>query len=177
MVQRWCRWIHPLYPKRKNTKVSPTKKFLLANLIIALGGRAAEVILYETIRAPTPSSYADDYVFNNIDNLDITTGASGDLKQANSIARQYVAQLILDEMVGLYDLSAGSKPFLGRDMAMGGDKMSDETKKIIDKKVAELVEFAYSSYHQIISKNKQRTLNAIASNLIENVTISGAGFG
>ena len=51
--------------------------------------------------------------------------------------------------------------------------MSDETKKIIDKKVAELVEFAYSKAYQIISKNKH-TLNAIASNLIENVTISGA---
>ena len=145
----------------------------MANLIIALGGRAAEVILYENYRSTIPSSYADDYVFSDIDNLDITTGASGDLKQANSIARQYVAQFGFDEMVGLYDSSAGSKPFLGRDMAMGGDKMSDETKKIIDKKVAELVEFAYSKAYQIISKNKH-TLNAIASNLIENVTISGA---
>lgn len=164
---------YTLFTPKEKYQSFPTKKFLLANLIIALGGRAAEVILYENYRSTIPSSYADDYVFSDIDNLDITTGASGDLKQANSIARQYVAQFGFDEMVGLYDSSAGSKPFLGRDMAMGGDKMSDETKKIIDKKVAELVEFAYSKAYQIISKNKH-TLNAIASNLIENVTISGA---
>ena len=164
---------YTLFTPKEKYQSFPTKKFLLANLIIALGGRAAEVILYENYQSTIPSSYADDYVFNDIDNLDITTGASGDLKQANSIARQYVAQFGFDEMVGLYDSSAGSKPFLGRDMAMGGDKMSDETKKIIDKKVAELVEFAYSKAYQIISKNKH-TLNAIASDLIENVTISGA---
>ena len=164
---------YTLFTPKEKYQSFPTKKFLLANLIIALGGRAAEVILYENYRSTIPSSYADDYVFSDIDNLDITTGASGDLKQANSIARQYVAQFGFDEMVGLYDSSAGSKPFLGRDMAMGGDKMSDETKKIIDKKVAELVEFAYYKAYQIISKNKH-TLNAIASNLIENVTISGA---
>ena len=164
---------YTLFTPKEKYQSFPTKKFLLANLIIALGGRAAEVILYENYQSTIPSSYADDYVFSDIDNLDITTGASGDLKQANSIARQYVAQFGFDEMVGLYDSSAGSKPFLGRDMAMGGDKMSDETKKIIDKKVAELVEFAYSKAYQIISKNKH-TLNAIASNLIENVTISGA---
>lgn len=163
---------YTLFTPKEKYQSFPTKKFLLANLIIALGGRAAEVILYENYQSTIPSSYADDYVFSDIDNLDITTGASGDLKQANSIARQYVAQFGFDEMVGLYDSSAGSKPFLGRDMAMGGDKMSDETKKIIDKKVAELVEFAYSKAYQIISKNKH-TLNAIASNLIENVTISG----
>ena len=164
---------YTLFTPKEKYQSFPTKKFLLANLIIALGGRAAEVILYENYQSTIPSSYADDYVFSNIDNLDITTGASGDLKQANSIARQYVAQFGFDEMVGLYDSSAGSKPFLGRDMAMGGDKMSDETKKIIDKKVAELVEFAYSKAYQIINKNKH-TLNAIASNLIENVTISGS---
>ena len=164
---------YTLFTPKEKYQSFPTKKFLLANLIIALGGRAAEVILYENYQSTIPSSYADDYVFNDIDNLDITTGASGDLKQANSIARQYVAQFGFDEMVGLYDSSAGSKPFLGRDMAMGGDKMSDETKKIIDKKVAELVEFAYSKAYQIINKNKH-TLYAIASNLIENVTISGA---
>ena len=164
---------YTLFTPKEKYQSFPTKKFLLANLIIALGGRAAEVILYENYQSTIPSSYADDYVFSDIDNLDITTGASGDLKQANSIARQYVAQFGFDEMVGLYDSSAGSKPFLGRDMAMGGDKMSDETKKIIDKKVAELVEFAYYKAYQIISKNKH-TLNAIASNLIENVTISGA---
>ena len=163
---------YTLFTPKEKYQSFPTKKFLLANLIIALGGRAAEVILYENYQSTIPSSYADDYVFSDIDNLDITTGASGDLKQANSIARQYVAQFGFDEMVGLYDSSAGSKPFLGRDMAMGGDKMSDETKKIIDKKVAELVEFAYSKAYQIISKNKH-TLDAIASNLIENVTISG----
>jgi len=163
---------YTLFTPKEQYQNFPTKKFLLANLIVALGGRAAEVVLYENYQSTMPSNYDTNTVFDNIDNLDITTGASGDLRQANSIARQYVTQFGFDDMIGLYDGSSGSKPFLGRDMAMGGDKMSDETKKLIDNKVSELVDFAYKKAYEIVNANKN-ILNHISYELIANITLSG----
>ena len=162
---------YTLFTPKEQYQNFPTKKFLLANLIVALGGRAAEVVLYENYQSTMPSNYDTNTVFDNIDNLDITTGASGDLRQANSIARQYVTQFGFDDMIGLYDGSSGSKPFLGRDMAMGGDKMSDETKKLIDNKVSELVDFAYKKAYEIVNANKN-ILNHISYELIANITLS-----
>ena len=163
---------YTLFTPKEQYQNFPTKKFLLANLIVALGGRAAEVVLYENYQSTMPSNYDTTSVFDNIKNLDITTGASGDLRQANSIARQYVSQFGFDDMIGLYDGSSGSKPFLGRDMAMGGDKMSDETKKLIDNKVSELVDFAYKKAYEIVNANKD-ILNQISYELVANVTLSG----
>tara|TARA_Y100000389_G_scaffold188646_1_gene211466 strand:- start:4330 stop:6276 length:1947 start_codon:yes stop_codon:yes gene_type:complete len=148
----------------------PTKKFILANLIVTMGGRAAEVILYNSSR-PVASTYTNEFVFPNINNLDITTGASADLRQANSLARRYVSQFGLDDMIGLYDGAVGMKPFLGRDMAMGGDKMSEATKKIIDEKVNNLVEFAYKKACDIIVNNIE-AFNGIAYKLLKDKTIS-----
>ena len=162
---------YTLFTSKEKYQNFPTKKYLLANLIVALGGRAAEVVLYENYQSSIPSNYDNSEVFYNITDLDITTGASADLQQANSIARQYVAQFGFD-MIGLYDSSSSSKPFLGRDMAMGGDKMSDDTKKIIDCKVTELVEYAYNTAYEIIKKNNMN-LNLIANNLINNTTLTG----
>ena len=60
---------------------------MLANLIIALGGRAAEVYLY---RKKQNESETTDYVFEDFHDLEITTGASNDLLQASNIARDYI---------------------------------------------------------------------------------------
>ena len=45
--------------------------------------------------------------------MDITTGASNDLKQANSIARRYVNLFGIDDEIGLIDVDEGQMPFLG----------------------------------------------------------------
>ena len=77
-------------PKEQYTQY-PTKKYLLSYLIVTMGGRAAEILLYDTIvNTNVYLSYNISKLFGNITNLDITTGASQDLKQANNIARQYI---------------------------------------------------------------------------------------
>ena len=150
----------------------PTKKFFLANLIVTLGGRAAEVILYRNDPTNLPINYDNNYVFNNITNLDITTGASADLRQANSLARQYISQFGLDDIGGVSDSSQGMKPFLGREMAMGGDRTSEFTKKQIEEQVNYLIKFGFLKACEIIDKNID-SFNGIASLLKKNKTVSG----
>ena len=77
-------------PKEQYTQY-PTKKYLLSYLIVVMGGRAAEILLYDTIvNTNVYLNYNISKLFSNITNLDITTGASQDLKQANNIARKYI---------------------------------------------------------------------------------------
>ena len=148
----------------------PTKKFMLANMIIALGGRAAEVVYCNSFNE-VPNNYKNDKLFQNINNLDITTGASNDLKQANSIARKYVSLFGLGNQIGLYDNSDNSQPFLGRDIAMGGNKLSEYSKNEIDIEIKQLVEFAYDSALNIIHKNNQ-TFYRMAYDLLHETTLN-----
>tara|TARA_S200000501_G_C20442231_1_gene577114 strand:- start:132 stop:599 length:468 start_codon:yes stop_codon:yes gene_type:complete len=143
---------------------------MLANMIIALGGRAAEVVYCDSFNE-VPNNYKNDKLFQDIGNLDITTGASNDLKQANSIARKYVSLFGLGNQIGLYDGSDNSQPFLGRDIAMGGNKLSEYSKNEIDMEIKELVEFAYSSALNIIYENKQ-TFYRMSYDLLDATTLN-----
>tara|TARA_X000001036_G_C20687474_1_gene808211 strand:- start:309 stop:2294 length:1986 start_codon:yes stop_codon:yes gene_type:complete len=149
----------------------PTKKFLLANMIIAMGGRAAEVVLYNTTSVTT-NRYIPDIIFPNIKQLDITTGASNDLKQANNIARQYISLFGLGRNIGLYDSTSTEQPFLGRNLATNSDKLSDYSKKLIDKEIADMVQFAYETAIKIIEKNND-SFHKIAQLLLQNKTVNG----
>ena len=131
----------------------PTKKFMLANLIISLGGRAAEQIFYEK-NVSISTKYNNTEMFSNIENLDITTGASNDLKQANSIARRYVSLFGMGKNMALYDSSSSSQPFLGRDLATNNDKLSEYSKEEIDKEIEQLVSWSYERSLEILEKNK-----------------------
>ena len=147
----------------------PTKKFMLANLIIALGGRAAEVVLYEkNKKKPT------DVVFKDVDNLDITTGASNDLKQADNIARKYITLFGLTETSGTNGLS-NTQPFLGRQLGMGGDPTSEYSKANVDKKVAELIRESYNIALNLIRSNPE-DFNKVAQKLLEKKTIDSTDF-
>ena len=148
----------------------PTKKFMLANLITAMGGRAAEVILYnKNTSTDDVLNYENTSLFPDIKDLDITTGASNDLKQANSIARQYVSMFGLSDNIALYDSSDPSMPFLGRDLA-SNNKISEYTKTQIDREVEKLIQFAFESAVKIIKRNEP-SFNKIGSLLIEKTTI------
>lgn len=143
-------------PKEKFSKFA-TKRFLLANLIIALGGRAAEIYLYRS----TQSVYNNDNVFTGFEDLDITTGASNDLMQANNIARNYITKYGFGENIGLYDSSDSDKPFMGREMAMSSKKISEDTLTRIDEQTATLVKFAYFKAVELIQKNDKAFLEIV----------------
>ena len=142
----------------------PTKKFMLANLVIALGGRAAEVVLYENNKKKST-----DVVFKGVDNLDITTGASNDLKQADNIARKYISLFGLTE-TGSSNSPSNTQPFLGRQLGMGGDPTSEYSKANVDKKVSELIKSSYNIALNLIRSNPE-DFNKLASNLLDKKTI------
>ena len=144
---------YTLFTPKEQYESYPTKKYMLANLIVALGGRAAEIILFKRKHNLDPTNYHDEKLFKKFDNLDITTGASGDLKQADSIARQYINLFGLNNNVGVIDTTAGNQPFLGRELANGGSKLSEYSKSKIDREVASLIQFALSAAVDIIENN------------------------
>ena len=151
----------------------PTKRFMLANMMIALGGRAAEVIVYGGSWEKKELTYNSKLLFPDINNLDVTTGASNDLKQANSIARKYISLFGLGKNIGLYDSGDTSQPFLGRELAMNGNKISEYTKEEIDKEIEHLVGYAYDMAIKIIMKNKN-VFNDISMKLVKEKNIQGA---
>ena len=151
----------------------PTKKFMLANMIIAMGGRAAEVIIYGG--APGNMEYINynpKLVFADLNNLDVTSGASNDLKQVHSIARRYVSLFGLGKNIGLYDSSDGSQPFLGRDIAMNTNKLSEYSKEEIDKEIEALVQYAHETAVNILIRNN-KLFRSMTEKLILERTISG----
>ncbi len=162
---------YTLFTPKDTYSEYPTKKFLLANMIIAMGGRAAEVVLYNTTSVTT-NRYVPDAVFPDISQLDITTGASNDLKQANTIARQYISLFGLGRNIGLYDSTSNEQPFLGRNIATNSDKLSDYSKELIDKEIADMVHFAYDTAIKIIEKNND-SFHKIAKQLLTDKTING----
>ena len=87
----------------------------------------------------------------------VTTGASNDLKQANSLARRYVSLFGMGEKIGLYDSSGGDgQPFLGRNLATNSDKLSEYSREAIDKEIEKIVSQCYDLSVKILKKNEKQ---------------------
>ena len=149
----------------------PTKKFILANMIVAMGGRAAEVYSFKSSNNETYLNYHNEAVFSEFKDLDITTGASNDLKQVNSLARRFVSLYGLGTNIGLYDSSDPSQPFLGRELATNQNKISEYTKQQIELEVEKLVKFSFDTALKIIESN-QVEYKHICSLLLQKRTIT-----
>ena len=96
-------------PLPETDEMFNTKGKMLQNIIVALGGRVAEELIFD----------------------DITTGASQDIKQATEIARSMVTKYGMSDRIGLinYDDNDG-EVFIGRDLAH--TTIDEEVKRIID---------------------------------------------
>ena len=160
---------YTLFTPKEKYSGFPTKRYFLAQLMLSLGGRVAELLLFNNQEMEN-NNYDDATLFEGIDNLDITTGASNDLKQANQIARSYINLFGFNDTLGLYDSSNPSQPFLGRDLAMNGDKNSEYSKDKMDKEIERIINFAYLKTIDIMKKNKAG-LDNIAKLLIDNISI------
>ena len=120
------------------------REFLTNNIIILLGGRAAEELVLK----------------------DFTTGAGNDIERATGLARKMVCEWGMSDQMG--PLSYGKKEeqiFLGREFATHKD-YSEETAQKIDKEVARIVMTSYESAKKILS-DRIEILNRIASELLE----------
>lgn len=127
-----------------------SRAYLQNQMAVALGGRIAEEIVF-----------GDE---------EVTTGASSDLQQVASIARQMVMRFGMSEKLGPVALGrSNGNMFLGRDIAAERD-FSEETAATIDEEVGILVADAYSRAKQLLVDNRH-VLDKIAHDLIERETV------
>ncbi len=125
-----------------------TRNQLEARLAMAMGGRAAE-----------------ELIFNQF-----TTGASNDLEQATNIARQMITRFGMSKKLGPRTFGKREEMvFLGREISEQRD-YSDNVAEQIDDEVRSLIENAYGTAMRILKENKTR-LDHISNYLIENETI------
>ncbi len=120
------------------------REFLLNNIVILLGGRAAEELILK----------------------DFTTGAGNDIERATNLARKMVCEWGMSDAMG--PLSYGKKEeqiFLGREFATHKD-YSEETAQKIDQEVSRIVMTSYEIAKKILS-DRIDILNRIASELLE----------
>ena len=127
------------------------REFLVNNIVILLGGRAAEELVLK----------------------DFTTGAGNDIERATALARKMVCEWGMSEAMG--PLSYGKKEeqiFLGREFATHKD-YSEKTAQKIDDEVSRLVMTSYESARQILS-DRMDILNRIALELLEKEVLNAA---
>jgi cell division protease FtsH len=126
-------------------RLNATKEWALYRIVIAMGGRAAEEI-----------------VFNQI-----TSGAGSDIEQATNIARKMVCQWGMSSTLGPLSFGGESEEvFLGRDFNRPSRGYSEETAQKIDNEILSLVNSSYADAVQLLSDNMQM-LTDLAEALLE----------
>ena len=127
-----------------------SRTYLQNQMAVALGGRVAEEIVY-----------GED---------EVTTGASNDLQQVASVARQMVTRFGMSDKLGPVALGrAQGGMFLGRDIAAERD-FSEDTAATIDSEVSDLVDVAYHRATKVLNDNRS-VLDELAEMLVESETV------
>jgi cell division protease FtsH len=124
------------------------RSYLHARMLVSLGGRAAEEIIFD----------------------EITTGASDDLRRVTDMARRMVAQFGMSERIGQLNFGDNeSQPFLGYSISQNRS-YSEETAAKIDEEVHRIVEGAYHETVELLGNNKDK-LKALADALLTSEVI------
>jgi cell division protease FtsH len=103
---------------------------------------------------------------------DISSGASGDIQQATSVARAMVCQWGMSDKMGMVQYGNDQEQiYMGRDMAQRKD-YSEFTAQEIDAEVKRIINEAYTVSKNIIDTNRDK-LEIIANALLEFETLDG----
>lgn len=129
-----------------------TKSQLMEEIIISMGGRAAE-----------------DLVLG-----EISTGAANDLKHANGIARSMIMKFGMSETLGNMVFDENDEVFIGRDF--GHTKSySEEMAAIIDREIKSIIDNAYEKTKSILNEHIN-VLHKVAEALLEKEKLEGHEF-
>jgi len=134
-------------------RILMSRKKMLATLAMALGGRAAEELIFD----------------------DITSGASNDIEQVTNMARAMVKRLGMSAEMGT--MSYGQKEemiFLGREISEQRD-YSEAVAEQIDREVRKIVEDAYKTAKLTVKKYRKQ-LDIVAQKLLEVESINREDF-
>jgi cell division protease FtsH len=131
-------------------RYSYSKEFLVNQITILLGGRAAEEIVFQQQ----------------------TTGAGNDLEKATEMARKMVCEWGMSEKMGPLTFGkAEEHVFLGREVSRPKD-YSEETAIVIDSEIKRIVTDAASRAKHLLDSNLEK-LHALARALLERETLDG----
>ncbi len=140
-------------PLPEKDELHMTKGKMLQNIMVSLGGRIAEEIIFD----------------------DITTGASQDIKQATSMARSMVTEYGMSKKLGMINYgSDNSEVFIGRDLAHART-YSEEVAGEIDSEVKRIIDECYAKAKQIILEHEY-VLHSCCDLLMEKEKIGQAEF-
>lgn len=119
-------------PLPEKDEMFNTKGKMLQNIIVSLGGRVAEELIFD----------------------DITTGASQDIKQATATARDMVTKYGFSDRLGLinYASSDEDEVFIGRDLAHTRP-YGEDIATAIDEEVKNIIDDCYAQAKKIISEH------------------------
>ncbi|MCX6426664.1 MAG: ATP-dependent zinc metalloprotease FtsH [Actinobacteria bacterium] len=130
-------------------KYSTTRNQLLDQLSYALGGRAAEELIFH----------------------DPSTGASNDIEKATALARAMVTQYGMTEAIGAIKLgSDATEPFMGRDYGHTRD-FSESIAAIVDQEIRTLIENAHQEAFDILAENRA-VLDEMVLELLDRETLN-----
>ncbi len=127
-----------------------TKEELERKISVLLGGRAAEMLIFDHL----------------------STGASDDLARTTDIARSMVTRYGMDNMIGHVVFEENQQTLLGQQgyPAMNRSRMSDATAQQIDYSVKEIIDTIFSSTYKLLEKNRD-VLERCAKELLERETL------
>ncbi|MEM6275553.1 MAG: ATP-dependent zinc metalloprotease FtsH [Pseudomonadota bacterium] len=135
-------------PERDQLSVSKTK--YTSKIAMAMGGKVAEEL-----------KFGEE---------NVTSGATSDIQQVSKIARAMVTQFGFAEELGHVDYANEQQSYLGS--YGGGTSHSQETQKIIDQKVKELIDTGYETAKRILTEHEEEWEN-LAQGLLEYETLTG----
>ncbi|NJK34608.1 MAG: ATP-dependent zinc metalloprotease FtsH [Oscillatoriales cyanobacterium SM2_2_1] len=127
---------------------------ILARISGALGGRAAEEVVFGT--------------------AEITTGAGNDLQQVSNMARQMVTRFGMSNIGPLSLEGRSSEVFLGRDL-MSRSEFSEEIATRVDQQVRIIVQLCYEQALQLLREHRV-AMDRIVDLLVEKETMAGDEF-
>ena len=126
------------------------RDYLINNLAVLLGGRAAEELVLDTV----------------------TTGAGNDIERATELARKMVCEWGMSEAMGPLSFGRGEEQiFLGRELSTHRD-YSEKTAQDIDQEVRKLVTDAFEKARILLRENQDK-LKLLAEALLAEETLDG----
>ena len=133
-------------------RYSKSKSKLLSELTMAMGGRAAEEIIF-----------GPDKVSN---------GASGDIKMATDQARRMITEWGMSDKLGMIAYGDNSQEvFLGHSVTQNKN-VSEATAREIDSEIKDIIDRAYAKARRLLTENVEE-LHRLARGLLEHETLSG----
>jgi cell division protease FtsH len=127
-----------------------TREWLLGQLTMFFGGRAAEEIVFGPDK--------------------VTTGAGNDIERATDLARRMVTQFGMSEVIGA--MAVGDREqeiFLGREFSQRRE-VSERTAQMVDDEIKRLLDEAYQRARRILTENRA-LLDRLAAELLERETL------